>query len=54
MMQNMYVHLVGLSTCEAQTEGVKMEKLEDRRDQFLIELQQLLEKYWPGENLSGN
>lgn len=39
---------------EAQTEGVSMEALETRRDQFLIELQQLLEKYWPAANLNGN
>ncbi|RYG73113.1 L-carnitine dehydrogenase [Lentibacillus lipolyticus] len=39
--------------CEAQTGDVEMEKLEERRDAFLIELQQLLEKYWPGANLSG-
>ncbi|QKY71433.1 3-hydroxyacyl-CoA dehydrogenase NAD-binding domain-containing protein [Lentibacillus sp. CBA3610] len=38
---------------EDQTGDVEMEKLEDRRDQFLIELQQLLEKYWPGAKLSG-
>ena len=38
---------------EAQTADVEMEKLEDRRDEFLIELQELLEKYWPGANLSG-
>lgn len=39
--------------CEAQTGDIEMEKLEERRDQFLIELQQLLEKYWPGANLEG-
>ncbi|SFB14116.1 carnitine 3-dehydrogenase [Lentibacillus halodurans] len=38
---------------EEQTSDVEMERLEDRRDQFLIELQQLLEKYWPGANLLG-
>lgn len=38
---------------ETQTGNVEMEKLEERRDQFLIELQQLLEKYWPGANLEG-
>lgn len=43
-----------ITGCEAQTDGVEMERLEDRRDQFLIELQQLLEKYWPGENMSGS
>lgn len=39
---------------EAQTGDVEMEKLEERRDAFLIELQQLLEKYWPSANLSGS
>ncbi|WP_245799308.1 3-hydroxyacyl-CoA dehydrogenase NAD-binding domain-containing protein [Virgibacillus siamensis] len=39
--------------CEKQTAGVEMEKLEERRNQFLIELQQLLEKYWPSANLTG-
>lgn len=39
--------------CEAQTGDVEMEELEERRDKFLIELQQLLEKYWPGANLNG-
>lgn len=39
--------------CEAQTEGQDMNALEDRRDQFLVELTDLLEKYWPGANLSG-
>ncbi|MEN1966626.1 3-hydroxyacyl-CoA dehydrogenase NAD-binding domain-containing protein [Lentibacillus sp. N15] len=38
---------------EGQTKEIEMEQLEERRDQFLIELQQLLEKYWPGANLSG-
>ncbi len=42
-----------ITGCETQTAGVEMDKLEDRRDQFLIELQQLLEKYWPGSMLSG-
>lgn len=42
-----------VSGTENQTGDVPMEKLEDRRDQFLIELQQLVEKYWPGANLSG-
>lgn len=40
-----------ISGCEAQTGDIEMAELEDRRDQFLIELQQLLEKYWPGANL---
>lgn len=39
--------------CETQTGATEMEKLEERRDDFLIELQQLLEKYWPGANLNG-
>lgn len=39
--------------CEAQTGDIEMDKLEERRDEFLIELQQLLEKYWPGANLDG-
>lgn len=39
--------------CEAQTGDIKMDQLEERRDDFLIELQQLLEKYWPGANLNG-
>ncbi|SEU05481.1 carnitine 3-dehydrogenase [Salinibacillus kushneri] len=38
---------------KAQTSNVEMEELEERRDQFLIEIQQVLEKYWPGANLSG-
>ncbi|MRG87370.1 3-hydroxyacyl-CoA dehydrogenase NAD-binding domain-containing protein [Salinibacillus xinjiangensis] len=38
---------------ESQTNQVDMEELEERRDQFLIEIQQVLEKYWPGANLSG-
>ena len=39
--------------CEAQTGDIEMDKLEERLDEFLIELQQLLEKYWPGANLKG-
>lgn len=42
-----------ITGCEAQTAGVEMEQLEERRDQFLIELQELLEKYWPTANLNG-
>jgi len=38
---------------ERQTEGVTMDELEDRRDQFLIELQQLLDKYWPAATIKG-
>ncbi|MCM3570291.1 3-hydroxyacyl-CoA dehydrogenase NAD-binding domain-containing protein [Neobacillus mesonae] len=40
--------------CERQTDGHSISFLEKRRDDFLIELQQLLEKYWPGANLNGN
>ncbi|MGG4265803.1 3-hydroxyacyl-CoA dehydrogenase NAD-binding domain-containing protein [Peribacillus simplex] len=39
--------------CEAQTTGHSIADLEKRRDEFLIELMQLLEKYWPGANLNG-
>lgn len=39
--------------CEQQTEGHSITELEQRRDDFLIELQQLLEKYWPAANLNG-
>lgn len=39
--------------CEQQTEGHTITELEQRRDNFLIELQQLLEKYWPAANLNG-
>src|SRR5699024_678621 len=42
-----------ITGCEEQTGSVEMAKLEERRDEFLIELQQLLEKYWPGANLNG-
>ncbi|WP_229683089.1 3-hydroxyacyl-CoA dehydrogenase NAD-binding domain-containing protein [Virgibacillus oceani] len=42
-----------VSGCEQQTAGVNMEDLEKRRDEFLIELQELLEKYWPAANLTG-
>lgn len=38
---------------EKQAEGFTIEELEARRDQFLIELQQLLEKYWPAANVTG-
>ncbi|MBS4192416.1 L-carnitine dehydrogenase [Bacillus sp. FJAT-49705] len=40
--------------CEQQTAGHSIAGLEERRDSFLIELQQLLGKYWPGANLNGN
>lgn len=39
--------------CEQQTEDHEIQKLEQRRDDFLVELMQLLEKYWPGANLNG-
>ncbi|HLQ96069.1 MAG TPA: 3-hydroxyacyl-CoA dehydrogenase NAD-binding domain-containing protein [Pseudogracilibacillus sp.] len=39
--------------CEAQTEGQDVAKLEERRDDFLVELTELLEKYWPAANLNG-
>lgn len=39
--------------CESQTTGHSIKKLEQRRDEFLIELIKLLEKYWPGANLKG-
>lgn len=42
-----------ITGCEKQTEGVEMEQLEERRDQFLIELQELLEKYWPAATING-
>lgn len=42
-----------IAGCEAQTGSTEMDELEKRRDQFLIEQQQLLEKYWPGANLEG-
>ncbi|UJL46213.1 L-carnitine dehydrogenase [Virgibacillus sp. NKC19-16] len=36
---------------EKQTANTSMDELEERRDQFLIELQELLEKYWPAETV---
>lgn len=39
--------------CESQTEGQPIEELEQRRDKFLIELLDLLKKYWPAANLTG-
>ncbi|MCM3671110.1 L-carnitine dehydrogenase [Mesobacillus maritimus] len=42
-----------INGCEQQTSGHSIAELEQRRDEFLIELQQLLEKYWPGANLNG-
>lgn len=42
-----------ITGCERQTEGIEMEQLEERRDQFLIELQELLEKYWPAATIKG-
>src|SRR5699024_10784051 len=38
---------------EAQTGDIKMDQLEERRDDCLIELQQLSEKHWPRANLNG-
>ncbi|MBS4212910.1 L-carnitine dehydrogenase [Neobacillus rhizophilus] len=43
-----------IAGCERQTAGHSIAGLEVRRDSFLIELQRLLEKYWPGANLNGN
>ncbi|WP_404331753.1 L-carnitine dehydrogenase [Mesobacillus maritimus] len=42
-----------INGCEQQTEGHSISELEQRRDDFLVELQELLEKYWPGANLNG-
>ncbi|YCA44392.1 L-carnitine dehydrogenase [Bacillus sp. JZ8] len=39
--------------CEQQTTGHSIAELEKRRDDFLIELMQLLEKYWPAAKLNG-
>ncbi|RXZ01614.1 L-carnitine dehydrogenase [Fictibacillus sp. S7] len=39
--------------CEQQTKDHTITDLEKRRDDFLIELQQLLSKYWPAANLNG-
>ncbi|WP_257350839.1 L-carnitine dehydrogenase [Pseudalkalibacillus decolorationis] len=39
--------------CEHQTEGHSVAELNQRRDDFLIELLELLEKYWPAANLNG-
>ena len=39
--------------CEAQTEGQSIKQLEERRDEFLIELEELLKKYRPTANLNG-
>lgn len=38
---------------EHQTEGKSVDELNERRDEFLIELLALLEKYWPAANLNG-
>ncbi|MFC3041187.1 3-hydroxyacyl-CoA dehydrogenase NAD-binding domain-containing protein [Virgibacillus xinjiangensis] len=43
-----------ISGTEKQTENVTMVELEERRDQFLIELQELLEKYWPAATVKGS
>lgn len=42
-----------IAGCEQQTVGHSIADLENRRDDFLIELTQLLEKYWPAANLNG-
>ncbi|MYL42864.1 3-hydroxyacyl-CoA dehydrogenase NAD-binding domain-containing protein [Virgibacillus salexigens] len=42
-----------ISGCEQQTAGTTMEELEERRDQFLIELQDLVKKYWPAATIKG-
>ncbi|MBY7144937.1 L-carnitine dehydrogenase [Virgibacillus sp. NKC19-3] len=39
---------------ERQTANTSMDELEERRDQFLIELQELLEKYWPAATVNGS
>lgn len=38
--------------CENQTVGHSIQELEQRRDNFLIEVQELLQKYWPAANLN--
>ncbi|PSL45900.1 carnitine 3-dehydrogenase [Salsuginibacillus halophilus] len=38
--------------CESQTEGISITDLEDRRDEFLLRLNELLEEFWPGANVS--
>lgn len=43
-----------ISGSEQQADGLSMTELEERRDQFLLELLQLLEKYWPSANLNGS
>ncbi|GAA0440087.1 L-carnitine dehydrogenase [Agaribacter marinus] len=43
-----------ITGCESQTAGTTMEELEERRDQFLIELQELLKKYWPAATINGD
>ncbi|QKG83742.1 L-carnitine dehydrogenase [Kroppenstedtia pulmonis] len=40
--------------CESQTAGHSIATLEQRRDDFLIDLLKLLEKYWPAANLNKN
>jgi carnitine 3-dehydrogenase len=42
-----------VSGCESQTEGQSIKNLETRRDEFLIELEELLKKYRPTANLNG-
>ena len=38
--------------CELQSAGHGIQELEERRDAFLLELFQILEKYWPAANLN--
>ncbi|KAB2334563.1 L-carnitine dehydrogenase [Cytobacillus depressus] len=40
--------------CEQQTTGSTIAEYEQRRDDFLIELMQLLKKYWPDTKVIGN
>lgn len=40
--------------CKQQTKGHNIADLEQRRDDFLIELDELLQKYWPTANLNGS
>ncbi|MDY0395715.1 3-hydroxyacyl-CoA dehydrogenase NAD-binding domain-containing protein [Virgibacillus halophilus] len=42
-----------ITGCEEQTEGQDIAALEQRRDEFLIKLTDLLEEYWPAANLNG-
>ncbi|WP_018923248.1 3-hydroxyacyl-CoA dehydrogenase NAD-binding domain-containing protein [Salsuginibacillus kocurii] len=42
-----------ITGCESQSEGFRISELEDRRDEFLLRLNELLEEFWPGANLNG-